>query len=217
MTASPKTRRGRTRLAAQIVWALVLVVLLAGVAYLLAASLRFDERDAQSLADRQDLREELAESDNRLTAEEAARRALEQQIRGLGEKPVVVEPSEPGAPYIIEGPRGRSCIEELGYPRCRGARGVPGEDSTVPGEDGVNGQDGENGLDGQNGEPGKDGEPGRDGVDGKDGAPGRGIEDAQCNPETGRWVLDWNDGTTTDGGPCIFPAPPPNPDPGGTP
>lgn len=80
-----------------------------------------DERDRQSLADRESLRHDL-------TAEQAAREALEQQIRGLGEKPVL-EPEDvpPEADVIVvpgpRGDRGKSCIEEIGYPRCRGAAG----------------------------------------------------------------------------------------------
>lgn len=168
MNAIPETRRSRTRLAAQVVWALVLVVLFAVVAYLLAASLRFDARDAQSLAYRQDLREQLAESDARLTGEEAARKALEQQIRRLGEKPVVVEPTEPGAPYLIEGPRGLSCIEEIGLQPCRGDEGRSGQ----PGSEGEPGEPGVPGTPGEPGPKGDKGEKGDTGGQGPKGDPG---------------------------------------------
>lgn len=157
-----------------------------------------DERDRQSLSDREDLRRDL-------TAEQAAREALEQQIRSLGEKPVLEPEDVPPDTdvFVVPGPkgdkgdRGESCIEEIGLQPCRGDRGRPGGE----GQDGTDGSDST--IPGPAGKDGKDGADGRDGVDGRDGKDGRGITDAQCG-ENGRWTLWWTDGTTSDGGPCIF-------------
>lgn len=155
----------------------------------------------------------------KLAQQEATSAVLAEQLRRLGERPVV-EPGDPPAPGQVvllpgeRGDRGPSCIEEIGYPRCRGARGAHGADSNVPGEPGEPGLHGEPGRDGVDG---KDGTPGKDGVDGRDGAPGRGIQDAQCQQD-GRWHITYTDGTTSDAGACrVEQAPPPNPDPGGTP
>lgn len=151
-----------------------------------------DERDRQSLADREELRRDL-------TAEQAAREALEQQIRSLGEKPVLdPEDVPPDTDVIVvpgpKGDRGESCIEEIGYPRCRGTAGDDGSNGTS----GADGEDGADGAPGPKGDPGPAGADGKDGVDGQDG---RGLEDAQCGDD-GRWILTWTDGTTSDGGSC---------------
>lgn len=154
-----------------------------------------NERDRQSLADREDLR-------NDLTAEQAAREALEQQIRGLGEKPVLDPEDVPADTDVIvvpgprgdKGERGESCIEEIGYPRCRGAAGDDGSSGT-PGEAGQDGADGAPGPKGDKGDPGVDGKDGTNGTD------GRGIANLQCGDD-GRWTVTYTDGTTADAGLC---------------
>lgn len=146
------------------VLALLLIVWLFGkVATLGEANQQFEERDQQSLEDRRILAE-------RLDREEAALGALAEQLRQLGEDPVVepVNPPDPGRLVIIPGPkgdRGQSCIEEIGFPRCRGAEG---DDGTS----GLDGAPGTNGADGAQGPPGPAGPKGDPGAPGKDGAPG---------------------------------------------
>lgn len=159
---------------------------------------QLEQRDQQSIRDREDLRE-------RLEREEAALLALAEQIRLLGQQPVVEpsDPPEPGELVAIPGPRGLSCIEEIGYARCRGDRGRVGGDGS-PGEPGSDGQDGEAGPPGPPGPagpPGDRGPEGPAGPAGPAGADGRGLKDAQCGDD-GRWVLTWTDGTTSDGGVC---------------
>lgn len=131
-----------------------------------------DERDRQSLSDRAQLREDL-------TAEQAAREALEQQIRSLGEKPVLDPDDVPtdSSVVVVPGPkgeRGESCIEEVGYPRCRGASGSDGS-SGSNGSDGATGPQGPAGPEGPAGANGKDGAPGADGADGRDGKDGTAV------------------------------------------
>lgn len=121
---------------------------------------RFEQRDRQSLDDRRDLRD-------RLDREEAALTALAEQLRQLGQKPVVEpsDPPDPGQVVVVPGPkgdRGESCIEEIGYPRCRGAAGDDGSAGS-PGIDGQDGADGAPGPKGDKGDPGERGEKGEKG------------------------------------------------------
>lgn len=84
---------------------------------------------------------------------------------------------------------------------CTGDTGPSGKDGT-DGEDGAAGEDGTAGEPGPPGADGEDGEPGPPGVDGTDG---RGITDAQCDPATGRWRIEYDDGTADDdAGPCVW-------------
>lgn len=124
---------------------------------------RFEERDRQSIADRRELRASLLEDRAKL-------RALELQVRGLGEDPVV-EPDDdaPDRLVLIPGPRGESCIEELGFPMCRGAQGPA---SRVPGPEGADGADGQDGTDGATGPTGPTGPAGPAGPKGDKGDPG---------------------------------------------
>lgn len=168
---------------------------------------RLAAEQAQSKADRADLRHELTE-------QEAAAVALADQIRDLGETPVV-EPPETSVPSLtlIPGPRGLPGITGPAGPR--GTRGLPG----TPGATGEAGEPGSTGTTGQTGEPGPtgaQGEPGPAGKDGADGAPGRdgrGITAITCDT-TGDWTITYTDGTTTTvTGPCriIATDPPPAP------
>lgn len=97
---------------------------------------------------------------------------------------------EPGTP-------GASCVEERGLEACRGPQGLPGQDgqsSNVAGPQGAAGKDGQ--------DSNVAGPEGPAGPAGPAGEPGRGISDAQCDPETDRWVISWTTGETTDGGQC---------------
>lgn len=135
--------------------------------------------------------------------------ALRDQVAALGEEPVVeplpqtddAQEPAPGVP---------------GVPGATGPRGPAGEDgadSTVPGPPGKDGAPGEPGKPGADGEtvvgpagaPGESvvGPKGDPGAQGEKGDPGRGISSATCDQTSGRWVLTWTDGTTTDAGACI--------------
>lgn len=159
----------------------VLVLCIWAVMWLSHENAQFEERDRESIADRKALR-------GRLDQDEAAIEALTEQLRLLGEKPVVSPEDVPdGADVVVipgpQGPRGYSCVEELGYPRCRGDEGASGIDG-APGRDGTDGLDGANGATGPMGPPGPagpQGEPGAPGKDGRDGVDGR---DGTAQPGT---------------------------------
>ncbi len=136
----------------------------------------------------------------------ASAQALAEQVRLLGEKPVVEpddpKPGAPGAPGLRgpigpRGPRGASCVEELGLRTCRGPDGETGTTGT-PGSDGVPGVAGKNGTDGKDGAPGPQGDPGPAGPAGADG---RGVQSTFCGDD-GRWLVTYTDGTTADAGAC---------------
>lgn len=193
-----KTPVPSRRAIAILAWIVIVVVLLAlvwlagRVTSLGEENRQFAERDEQSLEDRRALAD-------RLDREEAALLALTEQLRQLGQKPVVEpsDPPEPGQVVVVPGPkgdRGASCIEEIGYPRCRGAAGEDGSS----GSPGIDGQDGTDGAPGPKGDKGDDGADGKDGVDGKDG---RGIQGAFCGDD-GRWTVTYTDGSSSDGGVC---------------
>lgn len=161
----------------------VLVLCIWAVMWLSHENARFEERDRESLSDRRALRE-------RLDKDEAAIQALNEQLRQLGEKPVVQPEDVPQGTDVVvipgpKGDRGPSCIEELGYPRCRGDEGASGSDGRpgMPGRDGANGADGEDGAPGPRGEPGAPGRDGRDGVDGVDGRDGTARPGTYSCPE----------------------------------
>lgn len=88
-----------------------------------------------------------------------------------------------------------------------GADGEAGADGTsgAPGEAGPAGPQGETGPQGDAGPQGPAGETGPRGEPGAAGEDGRGLTDAQCDPDTGRWILTWTDDETSDGGPCLAP------------
>lgn len=115
--------------------------------------------------------------------------ALAAQVRALGARPVVTPSAEVPrlfvpSPYPVPGPAG-----------------VPG----LPGAAGSPGLAGQPGVDGQPGAAGADGQPGQD------GAPGRSVTSTTCDPQSGRWVVTYSDGTSTDGGPCVATSPSPSP------
>lgn len=163
---------------------------------------RFEQRDQQSIEDRRDLRE-------RVEGYETVLAALTEQLRQLGEKPVVEpeDPPEPGQIIPIPGPRGPSCIEEIGLQPCRGDEGRSGQPGSEgePGEPGVPGTPGEQGP---KGEKGDTGERGPEGPAGPAGADGRGIQTVTC--EGGQFVVTYTDGTShpVAGSSCIGPGNP---------
>lgn len=109
-------------------------------------------------------------------------------------------------PIGPRGERGPSCIEEIGFPRCRGTTGTEG-DPGVPGSEGQPGTPGSQGPQGDAGPKGDTGERGPAGAD------GRGITSIGC--DGGQFVVTYTDGTTQtiDGSTCLGA---PN-NPGGTP
>ena len=131
-------RMARVTVVAVIVVAVaVLALCIWAVLWLAHENQQFEERDRQSLSDRRDLREHLE-------AERVAREALEQQVRQLGEKPVVKPSDVPTEADVV----------------------------VIPGRDGVDGKDGAAGEPGRTGAPGRDGQDGRDGKDGATGPAG---------------------------------------------
>lgn len=154
-----------------------------------------EQRGDTNAAAAQETRESLTEANDRVDA-------LGQQVRDLGEDPVV--PTSPIAtnPTIIPGPRGEQGLRGLlglpGAPGAAGRDGQNGQDSTVPGPTGPAGRDST--VPGPQGERGPAGATGERGPAGADGAPGRGISDVQCTD--GRWIVTYTDGTTSDAGDC---------------
>lgn len=196
------TKRSRARLALRITWGAVIALGIALLIGLVVATVRLNGQN-DKLATRVD-RADTAQTEMKgeLDDQAAAAEALEQQLRQLGEQPVVIPDDVDDAPIVITGPRGdrgASCIEEIGYPRCRGAAGGDGDDGSV-GSVGASCV-AELGLDACRGQQGPAGPAGADGKDGAPGADGRGITDTQCID--GRWAITYTDGTTSDGGSCL--------------
>lgn len=154
---------------------------------------------------------------NRALATDAAEKAdaLAQQVRDLGEVPVVTPPSAPSA---AESPSTRY-VPVPGSPGSRGPTGPAGSPGApgTPGDEGVKGGDGSNGSAGSTGQPGEKGSDGKDGADGApgpqgpagvdgtngtNGVDGRGIRSTSCEPD-GTWLITYTDDTTeTADGPC---------------
>lgn len=191
---------------------------------LLAVALNQGAENATTLNLEREKREaverKLKAQEAKLQDQETKNAVLAEQVRGLGEVPAVEADDPPATGRVIVvpgvvGPRGASCIEELGYPRCRGKTGPTG----VPGGTGQTGQDGPTGAAGPAGPPGEAGPAGPQGPvgpagpQGPKGEPGRGIERTDCID--GQWVVTYTDGTTQPvaGSSCVVtPA-----TPGGTP
>ena len=112
-----------------------------------------------------------------LRMEREYNRALAQQVRDLGGKPVAGPPGEPGKSVV--GPSGPpGAVGQDGVDGEPGPSGSPGKDGT----DGVNGSDGAagepgmagaTGVAGPAGPPGPQGEPGPAGAQGEQGADGK--------------------------------------------
>lgn len=160
------------------------------------------------------LRDELAESADRLAESQAEAAALYEQLLAAGEDPVV-EPSEPGAPGAI-GPQG-----------VPGIQGVPGRDGSTPtaaevleavnaycasvggckGAAGTPGTNGTDGTAGVPGAPGADGAPGPAGPQGEPGMNGVSILSVSCvllDDLSTAFRFTFTDGEVTDvPGPCL--------------
>lgn len=154
-----------------------------------------EQRGDTNAAAAQETRESLTEANDRVDA-------LGQQVRDLGEDPVVPTSPVVNSPTTIPGPRGEQGLRGLlglpGAPGAAGRDGQNGQDSTVPGPTGPAGRDST--VPGPQGERGPAGPAGERGPAGADGAPGRGISDVQCSD--GRWIVTYTDGTTSDAGDC---------------
>ncbi|KQP83734.1 collagen-like protein [Aeromicrobium sp. Leaf291] len=154
-----------------------------------------EQRGDTNAAAAQETRESLTEANDRVDA-------LGQQVRDLGEDPVVPTSPVVNSPTILPGPRGEQGLRGLlglpGAPGASGRDGQNGQDSTVPGPTGPAGRDST--VPGPQGERGPMGATGERGPAGADGAPGRGIADVQCTD--GRWVVTYTDNTTSDAGDC---------------
>lgn len=154
-----------------------------------------EQRGDTNAAAAQETRESLTEANDRVDA-------LGQQVRDLGEDPVV--PTSPvNSPTILPGPRGEQGLRGLlGLPGVPGAAGRDGATGATgaTGETGAAGSTGAQGATGATGPQGPAGPAGERGPAGADGAPGRGISDVQCSD--GRWIVTYTDGTTSDAGDC---------------
>lgn len=183
-------------------WLAVLVALALGawlvvkVASLGEENHQLVEQDRQSRADRAELFAEV-KGDKRDIA------ALREQLRQLGEKPVVQPqggPDDSGI-VVVPGPRGASCIEEIGYVRCRGAKGTAGGQGPAgrTGAVGATGAPGSQGPQGDAGPAGPQGPVGPTGPQGPKGDPGTAKPGAYLCPE-GQAQRGWSvaeDGTVT--------------------
>lgn len=130
-----------------------------------------------------------------LREEREYNRALAQQVRDLGGKPVKGPQGEPGEPGVgVTGPPGapgRDGVDGVdgadgspgpsGSPGSDGKAGADGADSTVPGPAGPPGADST--VPGPAGPPGRDGSDGADGEDGADGRPPSGWTFTQNGAE----------------------------------
>jgi hypothetical protein len=155
-------------------------------AWLIGTILTVATGQQESQRDRDNLHEQIDELQARDAIQSAALEEANRRLEAAGEvpveEPVVEDPVAPEGIALIPGPRGPrgfSCIEDIGLPACRGSKGAPGKDSTRPGPEGEAGQDGAPGPQGPQGPMGPEGprgekgDPGRDGMDGKDGAAGQ--------------------------------------------
>lgn len=178
-------------------WIVVAVLVLGGLGYLfngVTDRLAAAERDA----DRNDA---LASANSKALQEANGRvDALGEQVRGLGEDPVVSTSPVQRGTVVIPGPQGqvgeRGLRGLVGLPGAPGAAGRNGQDG-APGEAGATGPQGAAGPQGPQGERGP---AGADGSDGANGADGRGISDVECTD--GRWIVTYTDDTTSDAGDC---------------
>lgn len=179
-------------------------------AWLIASVLQVAAGQRESREDRAHLADQVEALELQASANAAALEEANRRLRRAGQTPVT-EPDHPvDEPIVVipgpqgdRGPRGFSCIEEIGYPRCRGTSGVDGN-AGDPGSDGQDGAPGPAGPQGPAGPAGPAGAPGKDGVDGKDG---RGVQSLSC--EAGTVVVTYTDNTThtVDGWSCLPPTP----------
>lgn len=194
-------------------WLVLAVVIVGSVFYL------FDGvTDRVTIAERRAQQNEQVAVENREALSEANDRvdALGQQIRDLGEDPVV-STSPVAGPTFIPGPQGERGLRGLiGLPGAPGAEGAAGATGATgaTGADGSQGATGATGPQGATGATGATGAQGERGPAGQDGKDGRGIKSATCTD--GRWTITYTDDTTSDGGDCtasLLPTPDPEPTP----
>lgn len=189
-------------------WVVLALVVVGSVFFL------FDEvTDRVAIAEQQAEVNGDAAVENRQALAEANERvdALGQQVRDLGEDPVVPTSPLPGQ-SVVTGPQGERGLRGLiGLPGPQGATGRTGArgEAGAQGAPGQPGATGEQGATGATGATGPQGDRGPAGADGKDG---RGIRSAVCSD--GRWTITYTDDTTSDGGDCtasLLPEPDPEP------
>lgn len=147
------------------------VVAVAVGAWVIAFVLGLAANQNESSRDRADLRKQLGQATAQLDRQGKALDDANARLIQLGEEPVQQPAERPSVPSVLQGRRGLSCVEELGYPLCRGPKGGTG-DHGKPGTDGATGLDGEPGANGADGAPGKNGADGKDGAQGPQGEPG---------------------------------------------
>jgi hypothetical protein len=129
----------------------------------------------------------VVEQSGELRAEREYNRALAQQVRDMGGKPIKGPQGEPGEPGVgvtgPSGPPGAPGVDgEPGDPGPSGSPGKTGRDG-VDGTDGSAGEPGSVGATGPAGPPGPQGEPGPAGPQGEPGEEGADGEDGQTCPE----------------------------------
>lgn len=180
--------RARDRFGHRLLIALVVVTLIGVLALAGGFFVQLQRGDSQD--------QQISSQGEAIRSLAASATALSDQVRALGEAPVVT-PQQIAAPASVAG--------TPGVPGATGATGAAGmtppcyfEPTQCRGADGAPGKDG---TPGQDGAPGKDGAPGQDGAPGKDGAPGRGV--AMAGPvrdDNGTCVFRtvYTDGTSTD-------------------
>ena len=170
------------------------IAVLALIGYLLTTVVQLSGRSEVSLADRADIRAEVAVLEDDLAAQESASSILADQLRSLGQEPAI-EPETATTRVITDAPPLdliRTLIDigltaKCGGPSCKGDPGQP----AAPAKDGATGAQGPPGVEGQQGPPGANG------VDGAPGAPGRGIASLTCaSLVTFEYVVTYTDGTT---------------------
>lgn len=129
------------------------------------------QRDTSNAIDTERVRRERVEQ--QLSEQLTASEALAEQVRSLGERPVV-EPSDvpTGEVVVINGTDGQD--------------GQPGQDGRpgTKGDPGTDGADGRPGADGADGEPGPPGPPGPKGDAGEKGDPGAKGDPGTVTPGT---------------------------------
>lgn len=175
-------------------WAVGMAVI-ALVVYLLVTVLSMTREDEGDAADRADLRTEV-------TAQQKRADLLDQQVRELGETPIV-EPSENSAlesRYVpvpgAAGPAGPPGADGAAGQSLPGLPGAPGR--TVVGPPGTTGPAGAEGEAGATGTSGKDGKDGAVGDPGANGQDGRGISSLACAGAVApiTFTVTYTDGST---------------------
>lgn len=167
------------------------VVAIGAGAWAIAFILGLAANQNESSRDRADLRAQLEHATEQLDQQGKALDDANARLVQLGEEPVDASP--PSVPPVLQGRRGLSCVEDLGYSLCRGPqgpvgeKGKPGDDGSdgvgVPGETGAPGQAGKDGTAGKDGSQGPQGEPGPAGPAGPPGPAGAAVPGSYSCPD----------------------------------